>query len=186
MKKKFVCLCAALTLAVSLSACTAKEEEAPTQAATEPASEETTYSNPSDITLEIAREGEGEMVPASLYRGDGYFFYVTENFEKISSEPDTWSAKENDAVTFSIAHTDSSFDEEGAILIESGYTWINSELGSATDAKYTKTEDGIYHIGRTPFTEGDGTWLLSASYPEEAEEGFGAEIATMFDTVIFE
>ena len=124
--------------------------------------------------LTIMQEGMPEEIPATLYVGEGYSFYLTDG-DWSNYEPDAWQAEKNDQVHFGVAYYEGmNKSQVERTLTEQGYAVENGEL-------WMQDSDIIY---RTICYETEsGAWTVNFAYPwGEAEEGWLPVMRAMADT----
>lgn len=135
---------------------------------------------PTAIT--VMREGEADEIPATLYAGDGYFIYLTENNWQQYA-PDAWLGTVDGQVVL-----------DGKVQL-----WVTHFEGkSAAQVKEDLEADGyvemqdydmrkeegelIYNVRLKEYDIDNDVWGVFYSYPVEAEEGWGAVLSVMADT----
>ena len=176
--KKFITM--AFALSFILCACSSVPAPiSPTESPTEDISTET----------EVVVEGETEYEETSLYTADGYSIYIPDDkYEIIPSNINLtdkhsvtfWRAKENEAVTFSVSFTADETEIEAISRLEADGFAVTGDK----EAGYTFME--IYALDITTkvriYESPMGTYMLSYTYPLDAEEGFGSRLAKIMDT----
>ncbi|MBD5452233.1 MAG: M56 family metallopeptidase [Lachnospiraceae bacterium] len=149
------------------------------------------------IFLAVTREGETEEIPATLFVGEGYSIYLTDDgwqpHDLADSRwqphfPDAWiSMVDMDGkvvldgkvmldgqVQLWIAHfKDKTVNQIQKELADDGYRVENSDM--------IKQEDELIYKVKLNEFEND-IWGIFYSYPIEAEEGWGAVLPVIADT----
>ena len=124
--------------------------------------------------LTVMKEGMPEEIPATLYVGEGYSFYLTDG-DWDNYEPDAWQAEKNNQVHFGVGHYEGmNKSQVEKTLTEQGYVIENGEL-------WMLDSDIMY---RTICYETEsGAWMVNFTYPwGEAEEGWLPVMRAMADT----
>ena len=139
-------------------------------------------------TLTYSLEGEVHAVPAGIVQGNGYTLYLPdgdwypsdfENWADVGEEWkarifDAWTAWNNEDVRFWTVRLEGmSMNEAQKELLDNGY---------AVDGDRMLRQDGdrIYSA-ELKEAEAD-TWGIFASYPVDAQEGWGVQIHAIADT----
>lgn len=123
------------------------------------------------ITLTFMKEGMPEEKQAELVVENGYVLYLPVG-EWQKAEADLWQSVINEDVRLWVAGFADSYPVE-QFLTDDGYLSENEGMA--------KSEDGIRCHVRLHEAE-NKVWCVFYSYPEEAEEGFGAELPVIADT----
>lgn len=123
------------------------------------------------ITLTFMKEGLPEEKQAELVVENGYVLYLPVG-EWQKAEADLWQSVINEDVRLCVAGFADSYPVK-QFLTDDGYAPENEGMA--------KSEDGIRCHVRL-HEAGDKVWCVFYSYPEEAEEGFGAELPVIADT----
>lgn len=146
---------------------------------TVPESLEEEVVNEDKISLKVMREGEMDEISATLFVGEGYSIYLTDDRWKPHA-PDAWigmvdgQAVLNGQVQLWIAHfEDKTVNQVKEELGEDGY------LSEGSDMIKQKSEV-IYKVRLNEY-END-VWGIFYCYPVEAEEGWGAVLPQIADT----
>ncbi|MDE7206722.1 MAG: hypothetical protein K2N90_06120 [Lachnospiraceae bacterium] len=131
--------------------------------------------------LEVTREGETEEIPATLFVGQGYSIYLTDDRWQPHA-PDAWTGvvdgqpvldgKVQLWITF---FKDKTFNQVQEELAEEGYQSDGSEI-------IRQESEMIYKVKLNEF-EGD-VWGVCYCYPIEVEEGWGAILPLIADTFV--
>ena len=193
-----------LALLLALSGC-GQKAQTPTPAAETPA--ETPVETPAKPTgdrnptaAELGREekteltftveGETELVPVTLYIGQGYSIYIPDEGWRLEKDTedgipeDTWESTVNHDVELRVLHL-------GEKTLEQAKAWV-----TAAEDDYRLIEDKQGGLGGTDaedrevlearfYSSGSQMYAVLYEYPMEAAEGFGArlgQIAETFDT----
>lgn len=141
--------------------------------------------------LEITVEGETERVPATLYTGSGYSIYIPDEGWKVGTGENSvsWTSTDNDRVSFSVTSVTGKTSGEALTGFVSGSGFIFEDLqgGGYGDPLFGRNENddilAVMSAESVESTEKESTvFLISWTYPAEAEEGFGARLAQITDT----
>ncbi len=129
--------------------------------------------------LTVMKEGEGEEIPATLYVGDGYSIYLTDN-DWQQYEPDAWQGivKGEPALNGQVKMEIRYFAGETYAQIQER---LLGEGYEAEDAWFGRLENDMVYKIRL-YETASGTWGVSCSYIQEAEEGWGRTIRAMAET----
>ena len=128
--------------------------------------------------LTVMKEGMPEEEPATLYKGEGYSFYLTDgDWENFA--PDAWQAEKNNQVHFFVGNYEGlNKSQVERILTAQGYVVENGELWMQDYDIICRTI--CYE------TEND-VWTVNFAYPwGEAEEGWLPMMRAMADTFVVE
>ena len=126
--------------------------------------------------LTVMIEGMSEEIPATLYEGEGYSFYLTDgDWENFA--PDAWQAEKNNQVRFYVGNYEGlNKSQVERILTAQGYVVENGEL-------WMQDYDIICRT-RCYETEND-VWTVNFAYPwGEVEEGMLPVMRVMADTFV--
>lgn len=126
--------------------------------------------------LTVMIEGMPEEIPATLYEGEGYSFYLTDgDWENFA--PDAWQAEKNNQVRFYVGNYEGlNKSQVERILTAQGYVVENGEL-------WMQDYDIICRT-RCYETEND-VWTVNFAYPwGEVEEGMLPVMRAMADTFV--
>ena len=133
-------------------------------------------------------EGEVHAVPAGIVQGNGYTLYLPdgdwypsdfENWADVGEEWkarifDAWTAWNNEDVRFWTVRLEGmSMNEAQKELLDNGYAVVG-------DRMLRQDGDMVYSI-ELKEAETD-TWGIFASYPVDAQEGWGVQIHAIADT----
>ncbi len=139
-------------------------------------------------TLTYSLEGEVHAVPAGIVQGNGYTLYLPdgdwypsdfENWADVGEEWkarifDAWTAWNNEDVRFWTVRLEGmSMNEAQKELLDNGYAVVG-------DRMLRQDGDMVYSI-ELKEAETD-TWGIFASYPVDAQEGWGVQIHAIADT----
>ena len=133
------------------------------------AATEETQEGKDTIVLTVMKEGMPEEMPATLYKGEGYSLYVTDDIWNNYS-PGAWQAKANEQVGFYINNYEGlNKSQVERLLTAQGYVEENGELWWQSfpgDDEFSRMYRTICYE-----TEND-VWTFNFSYPPgEVEEG---------------
>ena len=137
--------------------------------------------------LAFTVEGETELVPATLYIGQGYSIYIPSEGWRLEKwvddgiPEDTWESIVNDDVELTVLHL-------GEKTLEEAQTWVKAE-----EDDYQLVEDKQGGLGGTDAGDremlevrfhpsGSTMYAVLYKYPMEAAEGFGTRLSQMADT----
>ena len=199
MKKRH--LAAALLLALSLTGCgqrtalptaqtaPAPQEESSVETAADraPTAEELGREERMDMAFSV--EGEREMVPATLYIGQGYSIYIPDEGWRLEKRVDdgipeeSWESVLNDDVELTVSHYAGKTVTEARdlFLLDEDYVFEDLLGGELGDPLTGVDEDGD-HLSFM-LAEGAGTvYVISWEYPAEAAEGFGVRLEQIAGT----
>lgn len=134
-------------------------------------------------TIEMTVEGEVELVPATLYCGDGYSFYLPEEGWEKDAEKDQWKSVDNDTVCFAVLTNPGSTAEEARqeLLALYGDYYGFRDLSPDNTFSGYNGKDGQTMTARIVPYDG-GMFLLWTAYPDAAEEGFSPRMTAILDT----
>ena len=137
--------------------------------------------------LALTVEGETELVPATLYIGQGYSIYIPDEGWRLEKwvddgiPEDTWESIVNDDVELTVLHL-------GEKILEEAQTWVKAE-----EDDYQLVEDKQGGLGGTDAGDremlevrfhpsGSSMYAVLYKYSMEAAEGFGTRLGVMADT----
>lgn len=180
MKQRFLILLSVLIL-LSFCGCRSSGLHA---SGTSAATTETTAPVPTREThtqLEFFLEGMGEYQDATLFVGDGYSLYITDDDWDVTQNPEdvTWVCSYNPDITLAvIPNAGASFDAAMEALF-AGYTDIE------VDGEYVYGHDDAYRYYRAArlIKTQDGILAATWRYTVEAAEGFGARLRVLAATL---
>ena len=137
--------------------------------------------------LAFTVEGETELVPVTLYIGQGYSIYIPDEGWRLEKwvddgiPEDTWESVVNDDVELTVLHL-------GEKTLAEAQGWVKAE-----EDDYQLVEDKQGGLGGTDagdremlevrfHTSGSTMYAVLYKYPMEAAEGFGTRLGVMADT----
>ena len=137
--------------------------------------------------LAFTVEGETELIPVTLYIGQGYSIYIPSEGWRLEKwvddgiPEDTWESVINDDVELTVLHL-------GEKTLEEAQTWVKAE-----EDDYQLVEDKQGGLGGTDAGDremlevrfhpsGSSMYAVLYKYPMEAAEGFGTRLGVMADT----
>ena len=143
-----------------------------------PVAAETQEGRETSAVLTVMIEGMPEEIPATLYVGEGYSLYVTDD-DWDNFVPGAWEAEKNNQVHFVVGNYEGlNKSQVERILTAQGYVAENDEL-------WMQEYDIIYRTICYE-TESD-VWTVTFVYPwGEAEEGWLPVMYAMADTFVVE
>lgn len=201
MKKRH--LIVALLLALSLTGCggqtapTTQTTPTPQEAAPQEEPAASTSGDRNPTAAELGREermdmvfsveGEAEVIPATLYIGQGYSIYIPDEGWRLEKDmddgipEDTWESTVNGDVELRVLHL-------GERTLEQAKAWV-----TAAEDDYRLIEDKQGGLGGTDeedremmevrfYPSGSQMYAVLYEYPMEAAEGFGARLEQMAGT----
>ena len=199
--KKFFPLIFALLVGLTLTACDTQNDD--------PLVDENTTNTPhqeqgnisggdqNNISNDLSRdettdlrfmvEGMEELVPATLYIGQGYSIYVPNEGWRLEEDInegiqiDTWESVINDDVELSVLHL-------GERTLDQAQDWIITE---EEDFIFTEDEQGNLvgtdmedqkNIAVIFYSADNAMYAVQYTYPIEAAEGFGTRLSVIAST----
>ena len=137
--------------------------------------------------LAFTVEGETELIPVTLYIGQGYSIYIPSEGWRLEKRVDdgipeeSWESVLNDDVELTVLHL-------GERTLEQAQDWVRAE-----EDDYQLVEDKQGGLGGTDTEElgmlevrfhpsGNGMYAVLYKCPMEAIEGFGTRLSVMADT----
>lgn len=134
------------------------------------------------------KEGETEVMPVTLYVGEGFSIYIPDegwNLSDLQNEAgteaiaayslDAWTSAVNEHVRLWVAKS----DEASASEVKSGL--IAEGWEETGELELVKQEgETVYHVRLVD--DGEACYSIYACCPVEAEEGFGKEMSAIADT----
>ena len=137
--------------------------------------------------LAFTVEGETELVPVTLYIGQGYSIYIPDEGWRLEKwvddgiPEDTWESVVNDDVELTVLHL-------GEKTLAEAQGWVKAE-----EDDYQLVEDKQGGLGGTDAGDremlevrfhpsGSSMYAVLYKYPMEAAEGFGTRLGVMADT----
>ncbi len=137
--------------------------------------------------LAFTVEGETELVPVTLYIGQGYSIYIPDEGWRLEKwvddgiPEDVWESVVNDDVELTVLHL-------GEKTLAEAQGWVKAE-----EDDYQLVEDKQGGLGGTDagdremlevrfHTSGSTMYAVLYKYPMEAAEGFGTRLGVMADT----
>ena len=137
--------------------------------------------------LAFTVEGETELVPVTLYIGQGYSIYIPDEGWRLEKwvddgiPEDVWESVINDDVELTVLHLGEKTLAEAQAWVkaeEDDYQLVEDKQGGlgGTDEKAREMLEVRFH------TSGSTMYAVLYKYPMEAAEGFGARLGVMADT----
>ena len=137
--------------------------------------------------LAFTVEGETELIPVTLYIGQGYSIYIPDEGWRLEKwvddgiPEDTWESVVNDDVELTVLHL-------GEKTLEQAQAWVKAE-----EDDYQLVEDKQGGLGGTDTEDrevlevrfhpaGNAMYAVLYKNPMEAAEGFGTRLGVMADT----
>ena len=191
-------------LVLALSGC-GQKAQAPPPAAETPAetpagtTEETHAGDRNPTAAELGREettelaftveGETELIPVTLYIGQGYSIYIPSEGWRLEKwvddgiPEDTWESIVNDDVELTVSHYagKTAMEARDAFVRDEDYVFEDLMGGELGDPLTGMDEDGDY-LSFMVAQGADTVYVISWEYPAEAAEGFGARLGRIADT----
>ena len=137
--------------------------------------------------LAFTVEGETELVPVTLYIGQGYSIYIPDEGWRLEKwvddgiPEDVWESVINDDVELTVLHLGEKTLAEAQDWVkaeEDDYQLVEDKQGGlgGTDEKDREMLEVRFH------TSGSTMYAVLYKYPMEAAEGFGTRLGVMADT----
>ena len=137
--------------------------------------------------LAFTVEGETELVPVTLYIGQGYSIYIPDEGWRLEKwvddgiPEDVWESVINDDVELTVLHLGEKTLAEAQAWVkaeEDDYQLVEDKRGGlgGTDEKDREMLEVRFH------TSGSTMYAVLYKYPMEAAEGFGTRLGVMADT----
>ena len=191
-------------LVLALSGCGQKTQTPPPAAETPaetPAgtTEETPAGERNPTAAELGREettelaftveGETELIPVTLYIGQGYSIYIPSEGWRLEKwvddgiPEDTWESIVNDDVELTVSHYagKTTMEARDAFVRDEDYVFEDLMGGELGDPLIGMDEDGDY-LSFMVAQGADTVYVISWEYPAEAAEGFGARLGQIANT----
>ena len=191
-------------LVLALSGCGQKTQTPPPAAETPaetPAgtTEETHAGDRNPTAAELGREettelaftveGETELIPVTLYIGQGYSIYIPSEGWRLEKwvddgiPEDTWESIVNDDVELTVSHYagKTTMEARDAFVRDEDYVFEDLMGGELGDPLTGMDEDGDY-LSFMVAQGADTVYVISWEYPAEAAEGFGARLGQIANT----
>ena len=191
-------------LVLALSGCGQKTQTPPPAAETPaetPAgtTEETPAGERNPTAAELGREettelaftveGETELIPVTLYIGQGYSIYIPSEGWRLEKWVDdgipegTWESIVNDDVELTVSHYagKTTMEARDAFVRDEDYVFEDLMGGELGDPLTGMDEDGDY-LSFMVAQGADTVYVISWEYPAEAAEGFGTRLALIANT----
>ena len=191
-------------LVLALSGCGQKTQTPPPAAETPaetPAgtTEETPAGERNPTAAELGREettelaftveGETELIPVTLYIGQGYSIYIPSEGWRLEKwvddgiPEDTWESIVNDDVELTVSHYagKTTMEARDAFVRDEDYVFEDLMGGELGDPLTGMDEDGDY-LSFMVAQGADTVYVISWEYPAEAAEGFGARLGQIANT----
>ena len=140
--------------------------------------------------LAFTVEGETELVPVTLYIGQGYSIYIPSEGWRLEKwvddgiPEDTWESIVNDDVELTVSHYagKTAMEARDAFVRDEDYVFEDLMGGDLGDPLTGMDEDGDF-LSFMAAQSGDGTvYVISWEYPAESAEGFGARLGQIANT----
>ena len=140
--------------------------------------------------LAFTVEGETELIPVTLYIGQGYSIYIPSEGWRLEKwvddgiPEDTWESIVNDDVELTVSHYagKTTMEARDAFVRDEDYVFEDLMGGDLGDPLTGMDEDGDF-LSFMAAQSGDGTvYVISWEYPAEAAEGFGTRLALIANT----
>ena len=176
-----------LVMALSLTACARSPQQSPAQP---PAASSPAQSLPLDREQLLELDVGGELVPASLYVGEGYSIYIPTEGWTLELDSDdgilhqTWESDREDDAQLSVYHyKDVSFAvARDRFLRDCGYVFEDTLGGEPGDPLVGRDEEG--DLCSLVVAEGSHgtTYVIAWEYPRDTEHTWGAVLEALADT----
>ena len=139
--------------------------------------------------LAFTVEGETELIPVTLYIGQGYSIYIPSEGWRLEKwvddgiPEDTWESIVNDDVELTVSHYagKTAMEARDAFVRDEDYVFEDLMGGELGDPLTGMDEDGDY-LSFMVAQGADTVYVISWEYPAESAEGFGARLSQMADT----
>ena len=139
--------------------------------------------------LAFTVEGETELIPVTLYIGQGYSIYIPSEGWRLEKwvddgiPEDTWESIVNDDVELTVSHYagKTTMEARDAFVRDEDYVFEDLMGGELGDPLTGMDEDGDY-LSFMVAQGADTVYVISWEYPAEAAEGFGARLGQIADT----
>ena len=139
--------------------------------------------------LAFTVEGETELIPVTLYIGQGYSIYIPSEGWRLEKwvddgiPEDTWESIVNDDVELTVSHYagKTTMEARDAFVRDEDYVFEDLMGGELGDPLTGMDEDGDY-LSFMVAQGADTVYVISWEYPAEAAEGFGARLGVIADT----
>ena len=145
---------------------------------------------PEKVVLMVNKEGESQEIPANLFVGDGYSIYIpgegwrlsdpedgTASYDFTKYGLDKWTNELNDQVLLWINKYEGMSVEE----VKEGMEGMNFIAYRADGVEMVTRGTGVFYHVNLVKTE-TGCYGIFYCCPEEAEEGFGADLSVIADS----
>ena len=137
--------------------------------------------------LAFTVEGETELIPVTLYIGQGYSIYIPSEGWRLEKwvddgiPEDTWESVVNDDVELTVLHLGEKTLAEAQAWVkaeEDDYQLVEDKQGGlgGTDAGDREALEVRFHPA------GNAMYAVLYKYPMKAAEGFGTRLGVMADT----
>ena len=139
--------------------------------------------------LAFTVEGETELIPVTLYIGQGYSIYIPSEGWRLEKwvddgiPEDTWESIVNDDVELTVSHYagKTTMEARDAFVRDEDYVFEDLMGGELGDPLTGMDEDGDY-LSFMVAQGADAVYVISWEYPAEAAEGFGARLGQIANT----
>ena len=139
--------------------------------------------------LAFTVEGETELIPVTLYIGQGYSIYIPSEGWRLEKwvddgiPEDTWESIVNDDVELTLSHYagKATMEARDAFVRDEDYVFEDLMGGELGDPLTGMDEDGDY-LSFMVAQGADTVYVISWEYPAEAAEGFGARLGQIANT----
>ena len=140
--------------------------------------------------LAFTVEGETELIPVTLYIGQGYSIYIPSEGWRLEKwvddgiPEDTWESIVNDDVELTVSHYagKTTMEARDAFVRDEDYVFEDLMGGDLGDPLTGMDEDGDF-LSFMAAQSGDGTvYVISWESAAEAAEGFGARLGQIANT----
>ena len=139
--------------------------------------------------LAFTVEGETELIPVTLYIGQGYSIYIPSEGWRLEKwvddgiPEDTWESIVNDDVELTVSHYagKTTMEARDAFVRDEDYVFEDLMGGELGDPLIGMDEDGDY-LSFMVAQGADTVYVISWEYPAEAAEGFGARLGQIANT----